>query len=56
MEMQETEKEIRKAIDMRQNSSASFSSRSLPPSNEAGTSTQSEPPAVDSFPEPDQHD
>jgi sec-independent protein translocase protein TatB len=43
MEMMETEKEIRRAIDPRPNPPAS--SRNLPPSKEEKTSTQGEPPA-----------
>jgi len=56
MEMQQTEKDIRKAMDMRLNPPASSSSRNQPPSKEAENNIQ--PPAVKS-PEPeadsDQH-
>ena len=53
LEMQQTEKDIRKAMDMRPNQPASSSNRILPPSNEAENSTQGEPPTVKSSPEPD---
>ena len=58
LEMQETERDIRKAMDMRQMPPASVSKRSLPPSNEAQNTIQ--PPADNPSPEPDsdsdQHD
>jgi len=52
LEMQETEKDIRKAMDMRQIPSASSPSRVPSPSKAADNSTQSVPPTV-STPEPD---
>ncbi|NWG07315.1 MAG: twin-arginine translocase TatA/TatE family subunit [Chloroflexi bacterium] len=56
LEMQETEKEIRKAIDMRQKPAASTPSRIPSPSKEAENTIQ--PPAVKPSPEPepDQHE
>ena len=60
LEMKETEKDIRKAMDMRPSPTASLSKRSLPPSNETENTTQSVPPPVintpDSEADPDQHD
>ncbi len=62
LEMQEAEKDIRKAMDMRPRPSASVSSRSVTPSNEAEPNPQSVPPTVINSPEsepnsdPDQHD
>jgi sec-independent protein translocase protein TatB len=58
LEMQETERDIRKAIDTRQKPGASAPRRNLPPSTEADHSIQ--PPTVTSAPEPnsdpEQHD
>lgn len=59
LEMREAEQDIRKAMDMRQQTPPdSVSKRSLPPSNEAENTIQ--PPADTSSPEPDsdpeQHD
>jgi len=56
LEMKETEKDIRKAIDMRQKPPASSPSRVQPPLNEAENTTQSVPPAVNTSPEPDDSD
>lgn len=58
LEMREAEKDIRKAMDVRQTPPASISKRSLTPPNEAENSIQ--PSAVNPSPEvdsdPDQHD
>jgi sec-independent protein translocase protein TatB len=51
LEMQEAERDIRKAMDVRQKPGASLSSRSLTPSNEAEHTIQ--PPAVNQSSEPD---
>jgi sec-independent protein translocase protein TatB len=60
LDMQETEKDIRKALDMRQKPASAPSRRNLTPSNEAENTIQpasvDPAPKPDPDPDPDQHD
>jgi sec-independent protein translocase protein TatB len=59
MDLKEAEDDIRRAIDPRRKPPASSPSPSLPPSEKTDTSTQGDPPIIntpESKPESDQHD